>query len=97
MVTEDVHARDKLAEAEYFLRQLENSQDDKKGFDFNLSAFVVAWRSVIDIMLYDFAEKFSRHRLLFLSHPSSFVWVDLTKCLCGIRKVTRNIPRGGNL
>jgi hypothetical protein len=52
---------------------------------------------VIDIMLYDFAEKFSRHRLLFLSHPSSFVWVDLTKCLCGIRKVTRNIPRGGNL
>lgn len=55
----DVHACDKLAEAEYFLNQLDNFQGNKELFDYNLSAFVVSWQSVIDIMLYDFAEKFS--------------------------------------
>jgi hypothetical protein len=55
----DVHAREKLDEAVYFLGQLEKYEDRKELFDYNLSAFVVSWRSVIDIMLYDFAEKFS--------------------------------------
>jgi len=55
----DVRARGKLDEAAYFLEHLEKFEDRKELFDCNLSAFVVSWHSVIDVMLYDFAEGFS--------------------------------------
>jgi len=55
----DVHAHEKLDEAAYFLGQLQKYEDRKELFDYNLTAFVVSWHSVLDIMLYDFAEKFS--------------------------------------
>jgi len=47
--------RYKLRETEYFLERLIVNEDDPEQFSFNLSAFLSAWRSVLDIMLYDFA------------------------------------------
>ena len=38
---------------------LPNFQEDANKFYYNLSAFLNAWRSVLDIMLYDFAEHYS--------------------------------------
>ena len=50
----------KLKEVEYFLEKLLLSDLEKSTelFQFNLSAFLSAWRSVLDIMLYDFALHF---------------------------------------
>jgi len=47
--------RDKLEEAQYFLNSLRDEEDPNR-FNYNLSAFLGAWRSVLDIMLYDLAE-----------------------------------------
>lgn len=49
----------KLEEAEYFLGTLIKTKDTPEVFQFYLSAFLSAWRSVLDIMLYDFAEYYS--------------------------------------
>ena len=49
-------AEDKLAEAKYFLKKLHESNEYELGF--NLSAFIQAWRSVFDILLYDYAEQY---------------------------------------
>ena len=57
----------KLDEAKYFLkvlRQLEKTgyvwkPARREAFHHNLSAFIVAWRSVVDVMLFDFAELYS--------------------------------------
>ncbi|MGA2310608.1 MAG: hypothetical protein ABSG57_13825 [Candidatus Bathyarchaeia archaeon] len=46
----------KLNEAGYFLRAIKNTTDDT--FLFNLSAFLSAWRSILDVMLFDFAQKY---------------------------------------
>jgi hypothetical protein len=51
--------RKKLSEAKYFLGLLPIFQEDTNKFYYNLSAFLNAWRSVLDIMLYDFAEHYS--------------------------------------
>ena len=51
--------RKKLSEAKYFLDLLPSFQEDENKFYYNLSAFLNAWRSVLDIMLYDFAEHYS--------------------------------------
>ena len=51
--------RSKLEEAKYFLDALVKTKDDPKLLYFNLSAFLSAWRSVLDVMLYDFAEHYS--------------------------------------
>jgi hypothetical protein len=51
--------RKKLCEAKYFLDLLPCFQEDENKFRYNLSAFLSAWRSVLDIMLYDFDEHFS--------------------------------------
>ena len=51
--------RSKLEEAKYFLDAFVKTKDDLKVFSFNLSAFLSAWRSVLDVMLYDFAEHYS--------------------------------------
>lgn len=48
--------RNKLEEARYFLEQFGETITKPKKNRFYLSAFLHAWRSVIDIMLYDFAE-----------------------------------------
>lgn len=47
--------RKKLQEAKYFLDMLPHTKN-KDEFHFTLSAFLSAWRSVLDVMLYDFAE-----------------------------------------
>lgn len=52
-------AEKKIQEAEYFLNQLRNIPQDSDEFMYNLSAFLNAWRSVLDVMLYDYAEKFA--------------------------------------
>lgn len=49
---------DKLEEAQYFLERFCETTIKPKINKFYLSAFLQAWRSVIDIMLYDFAEYF---------------------------------------
>ena len=51
--------RNKLSEAKYFLEILFGVQDDTDKFYYNLSAFITAWRSTLDYMLYDFAEIFN--------------------------------------
>lgn len=49
----------RLREAKFFLGFLVACSTEREDLDFYLSAFLNAWRSVLDIMLYDFAEKFS--------------------------------------
>ena len=51
--------RSKLSETNYFLNNLPNVQNNPDEFYYNLSAFLTAWRSVLDVMLYDFAEHFN--------------------------------------
>jgi hypothetical protein len=49
----------KLREAQYFLEALLQTNFNKRDeFHYNLSAFLSAWRSILDVMLYDFAEIF---------------------------------------
>jgi len=56
----EMEAREKLQEAGYFLFQLKQFADKEIDFfNYSLSAFLGAWTSVPDIMLYDFAEKYS--------------------------------------
>jgi hypothetical protein len=50
--------RTKLKEAKFFLEALIETQDELEKFNYNLSAFLNAWRSVLDVMLYDFVEKY---------------------------------------
>ena len=50
--------RKKLAEAQFFLDRLEGAATNSDHFYYNISAFLSAWRSTLDIMLYDFAEMF---------------------------------------
>jgi len=46
----------KLREAKYFLEAVTKTKTTQKRlFIYNLSAFLSAWRSVLDVMLYDFA------------------------------------------
>ena len=49
--------RKRLQEAEYFRNRLIGTQNDDE-FYFNLSAFLSAWRSILDVMLYDFNEHY---------------------------------------
>ena len=49
-------AENKLAEAKYFLEKIHKSNESELGF--NLSAFIQAWRSVFDVLLYDYAEEY---------------------------------------
>jgi len=53
-----MEARNKLQEADYFLGMLRRTPQDRDAFMYNLSAFLNAWRSVLDVMLYDYAEKY---------------------------------------
>jgi hypothetical protein len=54
---EEMRARKKLDETAYFLNALKRIETE--AFDYNLSAFLCAWRSILDVMLFDFAEKYS--------------------------------------
>lgn len=51
-----MQTRRKLDEARYFLDQLAEVQSASERFYYCLSAFLNAWRSVLDVMLYDFVE-----------------------------------------
>lgn len=51
----EVYTRLKLGEAAYFLDELIKTEKNPESFRFNLSAFLSAWKSVLDVMLYDFA------------------------------------------
>ena len=47
----------KVREADYFLNVLQQTSfNNRDEFHYNLSAFLSAYRSILDIMLYDFAE-----------------------------------------
>lgn len=62
-----IEAREKLTEAKYFLDQmmrldfmgLNTGIFKDREFGYNLDGFLVAWHSVLDVLRYDFAEKFS--------------------------------------
>lgn len=57
-----MHSEGKLAEAKYFLDLLRVAPQDpthEKEFMYEVSAFLSSWRSVIDVILYDYAEKFN--------------------------------------
>jgi hypothetical protein len=72
ILRKEMEAREKLREALYFLEQIKKLEDEGRSHTFsedefrkrnlvlraNLSAFVLAWHSIPEIMLYDFAEKF---------------------------------------
>jgi len=51
-----MQTRNKLEEAKYFLDNLPTVRENSNGFRCNLSAFLNAWRSLLDVMLYDFDE-----------------------------------------
>jgi hypothetical protein len=53
--------RSKLEEARHFLKEFIRTQKEPDTYKpyFNLSAFLSAWRSVLDVMLYDFAEYYT--------------------------------------
>ena len=51
--------RKKLREACYFLNELTGYEQQPEIFDFYMSAFLHAWRGVMDVMLYDFSEYYA--------------------------------------
>jgi len=63
----EIEANEKLREAKYFLEQMrrldfmgfETGVFEDKEFSYNFDAFIVAWHSVLDILRFDFAERFS--------------------------------------
>jgi len=55
----NMETRNKLKEAKYFLEILPKAQEEPDIFYYNLGAFLNSWRSVLDIMLYDFAEYYA--------------------------------------
>jgi len=63
----EIEANEKLSEAKYFLEKMryldfmgsETGMFEDKEFGYNLDGFLVAWHSVLDVLRYDFAEKFS--------------------------------------
>lgn len=57
MAIPSIQAKDKLMESAFFLNELENSLGVEARFRYYLSAFLTATYSVLDILLYDFAEK----------------------------------------
>jgi hypothetical protein len=72
ILRKEMEAREKLGEALYFLEQIKKLEDQGRSHTFsedefrkrnlalraNLSAFILAWHSIPEIMLYDFAETF---------------------------------------
>lgn len=54
-----MEAKEKLEEARYFKDALRQTSQKPDEFNYNLSAFLSALKSVPDIMLYDFTEKFA--------------------------------------
>jgi len=52
-------AKEKLSEAEYFLNMLKKTPWRDPVFAYNLSAFLSSWRSVLDVMLFDFAQLYA--------------------------------------
>lgn len=51
-----LNTRFKLQEAQYFLERLQHTTTEPKINYFYLSAFLAAWRSVPDVLLYDLAD-----------------------------------------
>lgn len=54
-----MHSQKKLKECEFFLNKLERLDEDDTEWDFYYSAFLAAWRSVLDVLLYDAAFQFN--------------------------------------
>lgn len=78
-----MQTRNKLEESKYFLGILPTIQEDVDGFRYNLSAFLNAWRSVLDIMLYDFDEFY---------HLGFTREVEMNdKEFCAVAKALRNL------
>ena len=70
VLRKEMEAREKLQEALYFLEQIKKLEDEGRSHTFsedefrkrnlalraNLSAFILAWHSIPEIMLYDLAD-----------------------------------------
>jgi len=54
-----MEAKRKLEEARYFVKRIEECRNAEDEFLYNLSGFLNAWRSIVEVMLYDFAERYS--------------------------------------
>jgi len=53
-----LNTRNKLEEARFFLNKVQETMTDSKINHFYLSAFLASWRSIPDVLLYDFAEHY---------------------------------------
>lgn len=53
----ELQSKTKLEETEFFLRELLENSNDPIKTNFFLSAFLTALRSVLDVLLYDYAEE----------------------------------------
>ena len=56
---ENMHSQKKYKECVFFFKKLERFDEDDIEWDFYYSAFLAAWRSVLDVLLYDAAFRFN--------------------------------------
>ena len=78
--------RKKLGEAGHYMGELRENEQDPTLFNYSMSAFLHAWRGVLDVMLHDFAEYYSL----------GFSREDLIECKgferrAGIKKCTEGV------
>lgn len=68
----------KLEECRFFLTQVQEESDDPKINSFYQSAFLSAWRSLLEYLLYDYAEYYGITKYYAkLEHATSFkTWTD---------------------
>ena len=53
-----MNTRNKIEETRFFLNKVQETMTDSKINHFYLSAFLASWRSIPDVLLYDFAEHY---------------------------------------
>ena len=68
----------KLEECRFFLTQVQEKSDDPRINSFYQSAFLSTWRSILDYLLYDYAEYYGITQYYAkLEHATSFkTWTD---------------------
>lgn len=66
------NAENKLQEAQYFLEQMRAHSEGTTQFMYNLSAFLSAARSVMDVLLYDYGIKYGLFTINDRIYPRNF-------------------------
>jgi len=66
------NAENKLQEAQYFLEQMRTHSEGTIEFMYNLSAFLSASRSIMDVLLYDYGIKYGLFTINDRVYPSDF-------------------------